>query len=31
MGRALVLAMLVFVAPVAISGQTLVVLHIQWS
>ena len=29
MGRALALAMLVFVAPAAISGQTLVVLHIR--
>jgi S1-C subfamily serine protease len=29
MGRALVLAMLVFVAPAAISGQTLAVLHIR--
>jgi hypothetical protein len=29
MGRALVLAMLVFVAPTASSGQTLVVLHIR--
>ena len=29
MGRALALAMLVFVAPAAIAGQTLVVLHIR--
>ena len=29
MGRVVVLAMLVFVAPAAISGQTLVVLHIR--
>jgi hypothetical protein len=29
MGRALVLAILVFVAPAAIAGQTLVVLHIR--
>src|SRR5919109_1377922 len=29
MGRALVLAILAFAAPLAISGQTLVVLHIR--